>query len=145
MIEGYFTPHRNPHPWLDVAVLIDGENPDWVLIPFVVDTGAARTCIHAIDAVRRIGMSPGSLDPSSWRSPLAISGTAGSVNYLARDASFGFLQSDRSWLTFDGPILIGEMASGATPALLGWDLLRHFTTTVVGRPQRVTLEPLRGE
>ena len=143
MIEGYFSSHINPWPWVDVAVLIDGDNADWILIPFVVDTGAATTCVHALDAVTRLGMSPASLDPASWSGSVSvIGGTAGSLSYLTKEASFGFLQNDGSWITIDGDIRISEASSGFTPSVLGWDLLRHFKTTVVGRPQSVQLDYL---
>ena len=143
MIEGYFTPHKNPWPWLDVAVLIDGDNSDWVLIPSVVDTGAATTCVHAIDAITRLGMSPASLDPAMWSGSISnIGATAGSLSYLTKEARYGFLQNDGSWITIPGDIRISELSSGATPSLLGWDLLRHFKTTVIGSPRSVQLECL---
>ena len=63
MISGYFDPTILPQPVLTVAVRIAAVHPEFQLVNFIVDTGAAITCIHAVDAMRLFGMSPAGLDP----------------------------------------------------------------------------------
>ena len=130
-----------PQPWLRVAVHIDDLGPDWVTVPFVVDTGAARTCVHAMDAIRLFGMSPASLDPTSWAHPTFLGGIGGGLNYLTRTATYAFLRDDGQFHLIEGDIQIGELRSQRTPALLGCDLLRHFKLQMDGGSQ-VTLEPI---
>lgn len=141
MIPGFFAPAVLPQPLIRVAVHIDGLQPDWAVVPFVIDTGAALTCIHAIDAVRLFGMSPASLDPTTWADPTPVGGIGGGLNYMERSASYVFLHTDGTTHQIDGVIKIGELRSQSTPALLGWDLLKHFRLEVHGSQQTVLLEP----
>ncbi len=141
MISGYFTPYM-PQPFIAVAVQVPSVRPEWVLIPFVIDTGAAITCIHAVDAIRHLGMTPAGLDPTTWASTSPIGGIGGGLNYLELPANYGFQRDDVAWETFSETIRIGELRSQGTPALLGWDFLRYFELRVHGGSQTVTLERL---
>lgn len=142
MITGYFLPHILPQPLVQVVVHIDGHQPEWAPVPFVVDTGAAVTCIHALDAIRLFGMSPGSLDPATWPETTPVGGIGGGLSYLTLPARYAFRHDDGTFQVIEGPIRVGEARSQGTPALLGWDLLRHFRLTVSGNGPSVTLEPL---
>ncbi|MBI5949890.1 MAG: hypothetical protein HY875_17270 [Chloroflexi bacterium] len=104
--------------------------PDWIPVPFVVDTGAAVSCIHALDAVAKFGMTPASLDPAAWPSARAMGGIGGQLRYLALPASYAFLHDHGQWEVIDSTIYIGEMRSQTLPALLGCDLLSRFVLTV---------------
>ena len=74
MIRGFFPAHRGPHPYLTVAVYLPGVREEWTLIDFLVDTGAASTSIHPGDALRRLGVAPGSLDAASWAREETVGG-----------------------------------------------------------------------
>jgi len=144
VISGYFPGEAPPHPYVDVAVRIGELSIEWVLVPFVVDTGAAKTSIHALDAIRRLGMSPADLDPSKWASSIQGTGVGGAVRYRTAAAEYGFHHDDGRWELVDGEVQIGELASHnqGIPSLLGWDLLQHFRLVTHGRDRTIVLERL---
>lgn len=142
MISGFFAPNILPQPLIRVAVRAEALRPEWVLVPFSVDTGAALTCIHAVDAIRQFGMTPASLDPTTWPSPTLLGGIGGGLSYMECPASYGFYRDDGEWEIIDRTLRVGELRSQGTPALLGWDLLRHFRLTLHGNSPSVTLERL---
>lgn len=104
-----------------------------------MDTGAAFTCIHAIDASRYFGMMPAQLDPANWTIPIPIGGIGGSRLYLELPANYAFHRDDNANELIDGVIRIGEMSSAGTPSLLGWDLLKHFEMTMHGANHTISL------
>jgi hypothetical protein len=130
-----------PQPLVLVAVLIADLRPDWVAIPFVVDTGAAVTCIHALDAMADFNMSVASLDPSSWPASVTGGGIGGQLRHLIFKAQFGFEHEDGTLDIIEGPVRIGESASGSLPSLLGCDVLRHFEVVYRGG-RSITLDRL---
>ena len=142
MIRGFFNPAILPQPILRVAVRIPAIHPDWQLVNFIVDTGAAVTCIHAIDAMRLFGMSPASLAPTALPNPSPIGGIGGGLTYGKTPAEYGFLRDGDQWHVLSGEIRIGELRSQGTPALLGWDLLKNFELTTHGKDQTITLRLL---
>ncbi len=121
---------------------IDGITAGWVTVPFVIDTGAAMTCVHALDAIRLLGMSPASLDSSTWTNVIDGGGVGGPLKYLGCTAQFAFQRANGTLEFLDGEVKIGELRSGQQwmPALLGWDLLQHFRLTIDGGGQAVTLD-----
>ena len=131
-----------PQPFVRIAVQLVSIRPDWVVLPFVVDTGAAFTCIHALDATRSFEMSPASLDRAGWSASVPVGGIGGGQLYLARPANYAFQRDDGELELFTGTVRIGELRTQATPALLGWDLLRFFRTVTNGRERTVTLDRL---
>ncbi len=73
MIRGFFAPDLMPQPLVQAVVVpIPSLRPEWVPVPFVLDTGAPVTCIHADDAHHLLGMPYTSLDPNTWDVPSAI-------------------------------------------------------------------------
>ncbi|MGD9935013.1 MAG: hypothetical protein AB7T37_15050 [Dehalococcoidia bacterium] len=142
MIRGYFRLEVLPQPFVNVAVQIGGEGTAWVPVPFIIDTGAAATCVHALDAVRLLGIPPSGLDSSQWKEPISLGGIGGGGTYLRQVARFGFLHDDRQLHLIEGSVFIGDLATQSTPALLGWDILQHFQIAFDGN-RSVTLTPLR--
>lgn len=142
MISGYFDSERPPHPYLNVAIWIEGIAEEWVLVPFLVDTGASVTAIHALDAVRRLGMTPADLDPEAWRATASFSGVGGSAKYLTRAAHYGFYHDSGEWQIIRGEVRIGDLSTSRNglPSLLGWDFLQWFELSLHGRNGTVSLE-----
>ena len=144
MIRGEFPPRWTPHPFLEVAVALPGLSPDWSLVRFLVDSGAATTSIHPADAVRRLGLVPAALDPSSWN-PTDIrlaSGIGGGARYLEVTASFAFFDDEVGWIELHGTVQLSEFRhdNQHIPSLLGLDVLRHFTMTMNGKAQSLDFE-----
>lgn len=139
MIPGFFAPAILPQPLIRFALEIPSVRPGYVLIPSIVDTGAAFTCIHALDAIRYFGMTPAQLDPSTWANPSSIGGIGGSRLYLELPANYVFRRSDNTNELITGVIRIGEMKSAGTPSLLGWDLLKYFKMEMDGAAQTISL------
>lgn len=132
MISGFFAKGVMPQPLLRVAVRIPAFNPVFVATPFVIDTGAAVTCIHAIDATRRFGIPEGELDPTLWSASSVAGGVGGSIRYRESPSTYGFPRDDGGVEMIEGMVRIGEFRSGSLPSLLGWDLLRHFRIVIDG-------------
>ena len=126
--------------WL--AVIVDEFGPDAANVPFIVDTGAARTCLHALDCIRYFGVSPASLDPSTWPSPVQMGGIGGSVWFKESSATYGLHRDDGHVEVIEGSILIGDMKTSGMPSLLGWDLLKFFNLEVHGGNQTLRLTRL---
>ncbi|HXU25387.1 MAG TPA: hypothetical protein VN697_15300, partial [Tepidiformaceae bacterium] len=133
-----------PLPLIRIAVWLEGITSEWVLVPFVVDTGATHTCVHPLDATRLLGMSAASLDAATWPRVEASSGIGGGANYLTTSALYAVMHDDHPTTPpeiITGSIEIGELTaeSQTLPSLLGWDVLQHFRVTAEWRGQ-VTLE-----
>ena len=144
MISGTWI-ERFPFPVVSAAIRVEGITVDWVLVPFVVDTGATHTSIHARDAIRLLRIPPEALDPTSWPVSAISTGVGGTASYLIRPAEFMFAHDDAT----DGVELIqSDVQLGALddptaslPSLLGWDVLQHFDVRLRGRLS-VSLERL---
>lgn len=54
---------------------------DFATIPFLIDTGAAFTAIHALDAIRFLNLAPSDLDSSTWERSITGIGIGGAVKY----------------------------------------------------------------
>jgi hypothetical protein len=144
VITGFFDPARGPHPYLTTAVsipLVTG--PQWASVTFMVDTGAAHTCIHPLDAIRSLGLQPAQLaDPEGWPKTIQGRGVGGGVNYFEIPASYGLVNDDGSVEVIEGHVWIGQLTPGTQrmPSLIGWNLLRHFDLRIHGGRPSITLE-----
>ncbi len=139
MISGFFAPSVFPHPLVRVAVRIPSFSSQFLVAPFVIDTGAAFSCIHAIDATDIFGIPRTALDPSRWSGAQTGAGVGGSLRYLEVPATYGFPLDEGGAEFVEGTVRIGELKSGSLPSLLGWDVLRHFRIVIDGDTS-VTLE-----
>lgn len=142
MISGFFVPAMLPQPLVLMAVQVDEFGPGFATVPFVVDTGAAFTCIHAMDAIRYFGRTPAQLDPATWTGAETIGGVGGSLQYARSPANYVLKRDDGAMESVNGNILFSDMRSSRLPSLMGWDLLRLFRLEVHGPNQTVTLERL---
>jgi len=103
---------------------------EWISVPFVIDTGAAHTCIHAVDATRLFGLKQADLDPANWPGSTLIQGVGGTLAYRELRASYAFQRDDDAWEIVEAPVRFGEFRSSSTPSLLGWDVLSQFRLEV---------------
>lgn len=146
MITGFFPPDRPPHPYLSVAVFVPGISTEWALVEFLIDTGAARTSIHPLDAIRRLGIGPAMLaDRSQWQNTTASSGIGGTATYFDLPAFYGFqADADVAWDIIEGRLMLAELTASnqRIPSLMGWDLLSLFKLTMHGEQLSVSLERL---
>ena len=144
MIRGFFDVHRGPHPWVTAGVLLSGYSQQWVPVDFLVDTGAATTCLHPNDAILRVGISPLRLAlPQMWARKSGRHGVGGSGQYYTVDASYAFLHDSTNELqVIQGTVDIAQMTprNETLPSLLGWDILRYFKITVDSKAGTVILE-----
>lgn len=141
MISGFFdSRHGFPYVWVRLSIR---NGPSRQLVPFIIDTGASTTVVHAHDAEHHLGMTEADLDPRQWpREHLRMSGgIGGTVLYRAMDASCEFLQDDGTSLAIDATIDLGAFDTGGLPSLLGWDLLRRFRIEMDAIRGTVTLTP----
>lgn len=144
MIRGAFPPRRAPHPYLTVAVSLPELRPQWSLVDFLVDSGAAATSVHPTDAIRRLGLAPSQLDPSNWDAVNArrSRGIGGTAEYLETSAVFAFRDDALGWITYTDKLLLSEMRQDnqRLPSLLGWNLLEHLAVTMNGQTRSITFE-----
>ncbi len=142
MIPGFFQRNRYPQPFVRIALVVEEFGTGAAVVPFLVDTGAARTTVHALDSLRFFSRSPSDLDSNLWSQRTTMGGVGGSVHYKPSPAIFGFAHDHGGIQTVEQEILIGDLSSAGIPSLLGWDLLRHFELRVSGRDLTVSLTPV---
>lgn len=109
----------------------------------MVDTGAAHTCIHPLDAIRSLGLQPAQLaDPGRWPKVIQGRGVGGGANYFEVPASYGLVNDDGSVEEIEGHLWIAQLtpATQRLPSLFGWNLLRHFDLRIHGGRRSITLE-----
>lgn len=144
MITGFFEPSRGPHPYVLGAVRVPLlTREQWVAIPFLIDTGAAQSCIHPLDSVRALGVSPARLtDTSGGPRVVPGGGVGGSASYFECPAQFGFVRTDGEIEVVTDVVWIGQLTTSnqALPSLLGWNVLQHFRMQLDAKAQIVTLE-----
>ena len=104
-----------------------------------MDTGAARTCLHALDAIRYFGVAPRQLDAAAWVNPMPMGEIGGSVWCKESAATYGLWRDDGQVEVVQGQVLIGDMRTTGVPSLLGWDVLRLFRLEVDGPNRTVRL------
>lgn len=145
MIKGYFdNPALRPIPRVRVAVYLKTISAEWATIPFLLDTGATATCVHPVDAVSQIGISPTQLvQPGYWPKAETVTGVGGNPIYFVCDAFYAFRQEDSTLHFIDGEIRVAQTtpSNGNLPSLLGWDVLQHFDLALDWREQKIELNP----
>jgi len=84
VIRGWFAPRSaTPLPLVRVRLWLDGISFTWVSVNFVVDTGAAVTCLHPRGAAQ-VGIHSSVLaDPRHWANPTHYGGVGGTASYYA--------------------------------------------------------------
>lgn len=140
MISGFFdSDYGFPYVWVRLG--INGMPPQ--LVPFLIDTGASTTVVHAPDALRRLRMNATDLDPRTWpRERIRqSSGVGGAALHRVLDASYEFLADDGPLTISNATIDLGAFDAGSLPSLLGWDLLRRFRIELDAIRSTVTLTP----
>ena len=105
MISGFFIPEQ-PQPLILVALIVDELGPNAALVPFIVDTGAARTCLNALDSIRYFGATPAMLDPSNWDRRIQMGGVGGLAKFRESPARYGLRRDDGGT----------EMIAGSVPS-----------------------------
>ena len=143
MIAGYFHPSfAHPLPMVQVGLFLPGITLDWVLVDFLLDTGADTTALHPPDAIFRVGIDRAALhQPSLWPNRRAASGVGGSSEYYRHPAHYAFRHADGRvqtvrtdlWIARPGP------ANDSLESLLGWDVLRHFRLEFDWARRRIVL------
>jgi hypothetical protein len=144
MIRGSFDPTRSgPYPWVGAAVYLPGYSQGWFVVRFLLDTGAATTCLHPRDAISRGGIDAATLaDPQFWPSASPRQGVGGTSDYYTIDAHYAFVHSDTGRIqTIAGTIDVAAITASnqQLPSLLGWDILQNFVLAVDSRSGTVTL------
>jgi hypothetical protein len=113
--------------------------PEWVPIPFIIDTGASRSFIHALDAMRKFELPPAALDSRSWPDAMQIGGVGGEIRARPLAAQYAFAHDDGSTFeVIDAEVLLGDIGTQGLPSLLGCDLLANFELRI--RLQTITLD-----
>ena len=108
-------------------------------MPFIVDTGAARTIIHGKDAVRYFAIPESELDSSTWTNAKPMLGLGGPVRCKEASAHFAFRHDSGDVEIISEKVLIGASESEVMPSLLGWDLLKYFRLDIHGGDQTIVL------
>lgn len=104
MIHGYFDPERPPHGYVDVAVSIPALAIGVTSVRFLLDTGAARTCIHPLDAVRQLDIPEHVLrDPPASLARMQYGGIGGRADYFESHSELAFFDNERGWITIQQP------------------------------------------
>jgi hypothetical protein len=146
VIRGEFDPSDPyPKPWVRVLVYLDGISPMWAKVPFLIDTGAARTCLHPRDALTAGVPRRSLVRRETWQAPpLMVNGIGGTMEYYQTSASYAFETTSGDLHVVDGAILVARATptNTALPSLLGWDLLQGFHLNVHYDTGLIELEPI---
>ncbi|MGI8549827.1 MAG: hypothetical protein ACR2PL_03360 [Dehalococcoidia bacterium] len=113
------------------------------VIDFLLDTGAAVTCLHPLDARSRIEVERSQLQGlQPWGRLIDVVGIGGSVSYYVTRATYTFRQEDGHQRSIDGQIQIAQVRREVQtlPSLLGWDVLQHFRIVADWAAREVTLD-----
>ena len=102
------------------------------------------TCIHPLDAIVRVGISPATLTgPAAWPRTDSHFGIGGAAQYFVCDATYAFRDTNGEWFQIKEEIRIAQLTLGNSrlPSLLGWDVLRHFNVALDHAAGTITLDP----
>lgn len=135
MIRGFF---ERSAPLLRVALFLPGITADWAEVTFLVDSGAAATCLHPHDATTAVGIDRARLAaPEQWPLQVGMRGVGGRSSLFVVPARYGFRHDDGAIEIIDADIHIAQLtaANETLPSLLGRDLLARFQVTL-DRPSR---------
>lgn len=114
-----------------------------ITVPFLIDTGAMTSTLHPRDVLSRLGLSPDRLaTPEEWDRRSTSVGIGGTAMHLVEPARLEFSRDDRSVRALEQDIEIAQLTdvNDYLPALLGWDVLRHFRLTLDARTGEVLLD-----
>lgn len=146
MIRGHFHLEQgHPHPYVEVLVRVEGGRQTLQPVRFLIDTGAAVTCIHPSDAINRLGLPPALLaNPRAWPRSEIIGGIGGSARMFIVDAQLQF-DEPGAYHQYELPIRVAQptLQNHMLPSILGWDVLSGFQLFVDRLNGVVTLEPHR--
>ena len=124
-----------------VDVLLPFTTGSWFTTDFLLDTGAARTCLHPRDSLRS-GLSEATLtEPARWPQHQRMSGVGGTTLYYVTPATYSFVADSGATSVIEGQILLAQPRpdNAGLPSLLGWDILERFEVLVDWRSRRVEL------
>ena len=125
-----------------VALYLPGITANWSLIDFLLDTGAATTCLHAWDASERMRIGDERLmTGDAWDDTETYSGVGGGATYYVTRARYALLNERSEWQILDGSVRVAQASSANAdlPSILGWDILRRFTVSLDWRQKLVEL------
>jgi len=143
VIRGWFassTPFSMP--LVRVALWLDGISFTWIDVNFVVDTGAAVTCLHPRGAAQ-VGIPRTLLiDPSRWTNVVHLSGVGGDVSYYPTPVWYRFRHADGTLQHIESTINVASWRpdNQTLPSLLGRDILSQFRVTLDWPQGTVELE-----
>lgn len=123
-----------------VDVLLPSVTNSWFTADFLLDTGAARTCLHPRDALN-FGVGEATFANRSDWPRQRMSGVGGTTLYYVAPATYSFVTDNGGANRIESQILIAQprTANAALPSLLGWDILERFELLVDWRTRRVEL------
>jgi hypothetical protein len=146
VIRGYFNLGSGwPVPWVQVNLFLPGHSQDWQPVEFLLDTGAAMTCLHPRDAML-VGVEPVRLtSAASWPRLEQSFGVGGAAAIFVTPARYAFERDDLPPYIIEGEIRVAQLSLGnqRLPSLLGWDVLKHFALSIDQDTGEVTLRPKR--
>ena len=125
-----------------VALYLPGIAATWSLVDFLLDTGAATTCLHARDAIERLRISDDRLNNAdAWAYAETYSGVGGGATYYVTGARYALLNERSEWQIMDGSVRVAQASSAdaGLPSILGWDILQNFTVSLDWRQKLVEL------
>ena len=140
MISGFFDSKSGfPYVWVRLSV----QGLPSRLVPFLIDTGASTTVVHAGDALRHLGLPVTDLDPRTWpRERIRqSSGVGGAALHRVLDASYEFPDDAGPLVISNETIDLGAFDTGELPSLLGWDILRRFRIEMDASRGAISLTP----
>lgn len=149
MIPGYFDTTKRPGlAFIDVALRITGVSASWSVVPFLIDTGAATTCVHPLDAINRLSIPATTLQQQqAWHHHETYHGIGGSALYYVVPVEYAFLTDQGHTHVLPGHVRIARPLphNQNMESLLGWDVLQHFRLVADWPSRRVELyEPASG-
>ena len=140
MISGFFDSESGfPYVWVRLGV----QGLPSRLTPFLIDTGASTTVVHARDALRHLHLPVTDLDPRTWpRERIRrSSGVGGVALHRVLNAAYEFLDDAGPLVISNATIDLGAFDTGDLPSLLGWDILRRFRIEMDASRGMVALTP----
>jgi hypothetical protein len=131
-----------PIPAVTLTLYVPGLSRVGRTVSLLIDSGAARSCIHPFVATRALGIDPATLaDPRHWSRHVTHQGVGGTNLYYREPAYYLFRHDDGSWQPLDGEIDVAQARpdNQTLASVLGWDVLQHFRVVVDWPSRQVTL------
>jgi hypothetical protein len=104
---------------------LPGLTAGWKVVPFMIDTGAARTILHPAQATSNVGLGMSALlDPSRWPRKYPLRGVGGQGRVYEHQVIYALERDDGTlWQSVATTIYIAQpdpqMANYRLPSLLG--------------------------